>query len=206
MAIGFEPRLFHCSNSSGYFFVSEIFNFSQEDMMNDDIMLLDAYQTIYVWIGNRSNKFEMKGALGSAEKFLETIKDERDKNEVQFVEVEAGKEPPSFTIHFPEWKKELAQKWLEEDPVRQMQGNLLKKITMKIEEEKEEEAKYDDPKTRVMAYADLKDVFPERVIPDKKEQYLSDEEFQVVFKMTKEKFAELKKWKQQDLKKGVGLF
>lgn len=82
MAMGFEPRLFHCSNSSGYFFVSEVFNFGQEDLMNDDIMLVDAYSTIYVWIGNKSNKFEMKGALSSAEKYLESIKDERDKENV----------------------------------------------------------------------------------------------------------------------------
>jgi hypothetical protein len=34
--------------------------------MNDDIMILDAYNTIYVWIGNRSNKFERNGAFTSA--------------------------------------------------------------------------------------------------------------------------------------------
>ena len=29
IAAGFEPRLFHCSNAHGYFYVQEIFNFSQ---------------------------------------------------------------------------------------------------------------------------------------------------------------------------------
>lgn len=66
VAAGFEPRLFHCSNAHGYFYVQEIFNFSQDDMINDDIMILDAYQTIYVWIGNRSNDFEKRGAYKSA--------------------------------------------------------------------------------------------------------------------------------------------
>ena len=77
-------------------------------MMNDDIMLLDAYQTVYVWIGNKSNSFEKKGAFTSAQKYIENIRDERDKEEVQIVEVEAGKEPPSFTVHFPEWRKDKA--------------------------------------------------------------------------------------------------
>ena len=108
MALGFEPRLFQCSNASGYFFVSEIFNFSQDDLMNDDIMLLDTYSSIWVWIGNKSNKFEKKGALGSAEKYLQSIKDERDKDQVQFIEVEAGKEPPAFTVNFSDWRKDKA--------------------------------------------------------------------------------------------------
>jgi hypothetical protein len=35
-------------------------------MMNDDVMLLDAYQTIFVWIGNNSNEVEKRGAYKSA--------------------------------------------------------------------------------------------------------------------------------------------
>jgi len=42
------------------------------------------------------------------------------------VEVEAGKEPPNFTTFFPGWKREIALKWLEEDPVKQMRGNIFK--------------------------------------------------------------------------------
>ena len=82
-------------------------------MMNDDIMLLDAYQTIYVWIGNQSNKFEKNGAYKTANRYIQSVRDERDKESVQIVEIEAGKEPPSFTVFFPEWRIEKAQKWLE---------------------------------------------------------------------------------------------
>lgn len=77
-------------------------------MMNDDIMLLDAYQTIYVWIGNKSNDFEKRGAFKSAQKYIDSVRDERDKEAVQIVEIEAGKEPPSYTVHFPEWRLEKA--------------------------------------------------------------------------------------------------
>ena len=51
-------------------------------MVNDDIMLLDAYQTVYVWIGNKSNKHEREGAFTSAAKYIASIKDERDKEAV----------------------------------------------------------------------------------------------------------------------------
>jgi hypothetical protein len=71
-------------------------------------MLLDAYNTVYIWIGNKSNSFEKKGALSSAQKYIDNIRDERDKEQVQIVEVEAGKESPAFTVHFTEWRKDKA--------------------------------------------------------------------------------------------------
>lgn len=40
----------------------------------------------------------------------------------------------------------------------------------------------------------------------RREQYLSPDEFQKVFDMSKEEFNGLRKWKQQELKKKVGLF
>jgi len=73
VAAGFEPRLFHCSNVSGYFYVQEIFNFTQEDMLNDDIMLLDAYSTVFMWIGNRSNAVEKRGATKAAQKYIDNV-------------------------------------------------------------------------------------------------------------------------------------
>jgi|LauGreDrversion4_2_1035121.scaffolds.fasta_scaffold84107_4 hypothetical protein len=89
-------------------------------MLNDDIMLLDAYSSIYVWIGNGSNKFEKNGAYKTANRYIESIRDDRDKSSVQIVEVEAGKEPPSFTVFFPEWRADIAQRWLDDDPAKRL--------------------------------------------------------------------------------------
>ena len=79
-------------------------------------MLLDIYNTVYVWIGNCSNKFEKKGALKSAAKYIQSVNDQRDKDEVGIVEVEPGKEPTSFTVNFLEWHEEYCKLWLEQDP------------------------------------------------------------------------------------------
>lgn len=103
MASGFEPRLFHASNPQGYFHVEEIPNFLQDDLINDDIMILDAYSTIYVWIGNHSNDFEKRGAYKSVNTYIAQVRDERDKDHTQVIEVEPGKESPNFTIMFPDW-------------------------------------------------------------------------------------------------------
>jgi len=111
-------------------------------MINDDIMLLDAYSTIFMWIGNKSNKFERNGATKTAIKYIESINDGRDKEEVQTVEVEAGKEMPSFSVHFPSWKQEISNKWLEENPMKIMMGGLSKKMTLTMNVAKEEESKF----------------------------------------------------------------
>lgn len=51
-----------------------------------------------------------------------------------------------------------------------------------------------------------KDTKPADVDPSKKEQYLSDEEFQQLFGMARDAFAKLAGWRRDDLKKKVGLF
>jgi molecular chaperone DnaK (HSP70) len=61
----------------------------------------------------------------------------------------------------------------------------------------------------VYPYAQLKNgnkSFPEGVDPQKREQYLSDTEFQQIFKMSKADFSRLANFKQHTLKKNAELF
>jgi hypothetical protein len=48
--------------------------------------------------------------------------------------------------------------------------------------------------------------FPPGIDVAAREKYLSDDEFKKVLKMTKAEFAKLPAWRQQKLKKEVGLF
>ena len=80
-------------------------------------------------------------------------------------------------------------------------------MTMKVEEAKVEASKWHDPKVHKVDYELLKNAFPEGIDPTRKEAYLSDEQFLQVFGMSQDKFYnELKKWKQQELRKAKGLF
>lgn len=58
-----EPRLFLVTNETGYFSVEEIYNFGQEDLDHGDVMILDAYDTIFIWTGRESNAFEQKKSM-----------------------------------------------------------------------------------------------------------------------------------------------
>eukprot|EP00438_Fugacium_kawagutii_P008027 Skav209178 [mRNA] locus=scaffold1137:480103:486872:- [translate_table: standard] len=81
-------------------------------------------------------------------------------------------------------------------------GNLTRK------EEKQDEAQYADPAVKKYGHAELKASQgslaarrrPADVDPARREQYLSDSEFQSVFGMSLEDFKKQPKWKQQNAK------
>lgn len=204
---GFEPRLFHVSNASGYTFMKELPAFTQEDLLNNDVYVLDAYNVLYIWIGNKSNSFEKKGAYSKVEKYLEGLTDSRDKKSVTICEVNAGKEPGQFTVNFIQWEPEVAQKWLDEDPL----ATLKKQSQLSAEENKAAAelsafAGFLDPKTNKFTYDQLKGQFPQGVKGSHKEYYLSDADFVKIMGVNVEAYDKLKDWKKTDIKKKVGLF
>lgn len=50
----------------------EIFNFIQTDLVPEDVMLLDAHDTIFIWIGNYSTAEERKLSMQTAKDYLRT--------------------------------------------------------------------------------------------------------------------------------------
>lgn len=71
---------------------------------------------------------------------------------------------------------------------------------------KEEGSEFLDPSDNKFKYDDLFKKFPKGVNPERKEDYLADDEFEKVFKMKRSEFEGMKKWRQVDKKKEVGLF
>lgn len=51
-----DPRLFHASTATGCFKVDEIDNFEQDDLIDDDVMILDTYTQVFIWIGSQSTE------------------------------------------------------------------------------------------------------------------------------------------------------
>lgn len=196
-----EPRLFQLSNATGQLAVEEIYNFSQDDLDPADIFMLDLYTEIYLWIGDGANEAEKKGALEGAIKYVAEAQDGRDA-ESPITNVIAGHEPPMFTAHFLGWDPVRAAS--KEDPA----AAKLRALRGGLGGDARSAAKLfsDD---RVLSYEELKkkgDELPVGIDPLQKEKYLSDAEFQKIFKMSKAEFAKLPKWKADTAKKGVGLF
>lgn len=55
--------LLHCINLEQLFQVTEIYNFSQDDLMTEDIFILDCYSDIFVWVGQEVDSKSRMQAL-----------------------------------------------------------------------------------------------------------------------------------------------
>uniref|UniRef100_A0A8D0CG01 Scinderin n=1 Tax=Scleropages formosus TaxID=113540 RepID=A0A8D0CG01_SCLFO len=102
------PRLFACSNKTGRFIIEEVpGEFTQDDLAEDDVMLLDVWDQVFIWIGKDANEVERTESVKSAKTYIETDPAGRDKR-TPVVVVKQGHEPPTFTGWFLAWD---ASRW-----------------------------------------------------------------------------------------------
>ncbi|KAM7415444.1 hypothetical protein PAMA_017788 [Pampus argenteus] len=100
------PRLFACSNKTGNFLMEEVpGELTQDDLAPDDVMILDTWDQVFVWIGNEAHKEEKAKATASAVKYLESDPSNRDPD-TPTMTVKQGFEPPTFTGWFLGWNQE----------------------------------------------------------------------------------------------------
>lgn len=98
-----DPHLFACILEEGDFKGKEIFNFTQDDLTTEDVLLLDCHSEIYVWVGQHASLASPEKALTLGKKFLEAdILLEGLLQDTAIYVIPEGNEPPFFTRYF-EW-------------------------------------------------------------------------------------------------------
>jgi len=101
-------KLFHCHVPyPNKLRVEEIPHFSQQDLFEDDVMVLDSGELVYVWVGDQSTEEERRLAIKMAEDYLERDYSDRRPSDTVVVVVHQGEEPPSFRNLFPEWDPDM---------------------------------------------------------------------------------------------------
>jgi hypothetical protein len=113
-----SARLFQCSNATGVFKVFEIQNFSQDDLDHDDVMLLDAWHEVYVWIGSGSNEHEKQMSMETAIKYVE--QSPKNRKGCPIYVIQAGNEVPAFTGYFFSWDENKAKRSTEDSYLKQL--------------------------------------------------------------------------------------
>ncbi|XP_064630794.1 advillin-like [Lineus longissimus] len=202
-------RLFQCSNASGKIMIEEILDFAQEDLNQNDVMILDAFDQIFVWVGSGARDFEKKEALEAAIEYLGSEPTGRTEANTELLHVKQGHEPLDFTVNFHAWdSKKFAAMEQTIDNGQSVPGAAptnAESTVYPVTTVREELAKY-NAKHPYERLSDPDQPLPEGVDELRKEHFLTDEEFEVVFGMTKDEFDELKPWKQTMLKKQKLLF
>lgn len=98
-----NTRLFKCSNDKGYFNVTEkCSDFCQDDLSDDDIMILDNGEQVFLWVGTRSSEVEIKLAYKSAQVYVQNLR-LKDPNPRQLMLTFKGKESRKFSKCFHAW-------------------------------------------------------------------------------------------------------
>ncbi|XP_058274475.1 scinderin like b [Hemibagrus wyckioides] len=95
-------RLFGCSNKTGRLTVEEVpGDFNQADLATDDVMLLDTWDQIFLWVGKEANEVEKTGAPKIAKDYVAT--DPAGRCGIPITIIKQGNEPPTFTGWFLCW-------------------------------------------------------------------------------------------------------
>uniref|UniRef100_A0A8C5BIN9 Villin-1 n=1 Tax=Gadus morhua TaxID=8049 RepID=A0A8C5BIN9_GADMO len=194
------PRLFECSNQTGRFLATEITNFDQEDLDEDDIMLLDIWDMVCLWMGRGANPVERDAAVTTAQEYLRSHPAGRDVD-TPIVLIKQGFEPPTFTGWFHAWDPQMwsgqsgdmatAPTTPGKGPSKGM-GILTPSAAAPFPVEQLVHKQNED--------------LPEGVDPTRKEEHLNNEDFALVLGMSRMEFYSMPTWKQQKLKKDKGLF
>uniref|UniRef100_A0A9J7X0E9 Villin like n=1 Tax=Cyprinus carpio carpio TaxID=630221 RepID=A0A9J7X0E9_CYPCA len=207
-----EPRLFECSNQTGRFLMTEVADFTQDDLDEDDVMLLDTWEEIFLWIGNSANQYETQESYNSAVEYLKTHPAGRDPG-TPITTVKQGHEPPTFTGWFNAWD---AHKWsvsLSYEEMKSKLGDISQITVVKKYQYDLHTCSHNQRMSSSIsnAYVDQSLIktpnqLPQGLDPEKREEYLTDAEFENLFGCTRNNFQRLPKWRQNDLKKKAGLF
>ncbi|XP_014405545.1 PREDICTED: advillin isoform X1 [Myotis brandtii] len=202
-----QPRLFECSNKTGRFIVTEITEFTQDDLNPSDVMLLDTWDQVFLWIGAEANAIEKESALATAQEYLHTHPSGRD-TDTPILIVKQGFELPIFTGWFLAWDSHIWSAGKSYEQLKEELGDTaaITRITADMRNTTlslNSEIKYYPIEVLLK---NQNQELPEDVDPAKKENYLSEQDFVSVFGITRGQFAALPGWKQLQMKKEKGLF
>uniref|UniRef100_A0A8C7UWC8 HP domain-containing protein n=1 Tax=Oncorhynchus mykiss TaxID=8022 RepID=A0A8C7UWC8_ONCMY len=210
-ALDHQQRLFECSNKTGRFIVTEVTQFTQDDLSEDDVMLLDTWDQVFLWVGNEANELERKEAVVTSQEYLRTHPGSRDPDTPVLL-IKQGYEPPTFTGWFTAWDP---SKWSGGKTYEELKKE-LGEVTFLV--------RITNVSTILFIYAFTKtcvltNVFftleccletckwsPSLSPSSVFQKHLSDSDFSAIFGMSKNLFASLPLWKQLSIKKGKGLF
>lgn len=205
-AVEHEPRLFRMTCNVGHFLVEEIFDFVQDDLVYDDVMMLDVFSEVYVWVGGDASRQEKDLAITTAIDYIAKAPDGRDPKTPVF-RISAGYEPPNFTQWFLGWDASKAQAAGEDPYLLALKAKGVSVSASGLASVSMDMVGFAKPEAKRYTIEQLKNNDGlDNVDPANKEQYLSDEDFKTHLGMDRDTWAKAPAWKRSAAKKKLGIF
>eukprot|EP01136_Pigoraptor_vietnamica_P033761 Opistho-1_new@96934 len=181
------PVLFTSHNATGQVTVERVFEFTQDDLDDDRVCILDTGADIYMWFGTRAKSVVKRLSMEATQKYAAG-----SGNRKVWV-VQSGHETLEFAAHFHGWSFEHL------DAAKQRCADVGRRTPVGdvIAEYKQEVYRYEEL---------LGETLPVGVDPRKLETYLSSDEFESVFGMKRAQYDQLPQWKRDNLKKSACLY
>ncbi|KAL3625542.1 Villin-3 [Castilleja foliolosa] len=148
-----DPHLFAFSFIKGKSEFEEIYNFTQDDLLTEDIMILDTHAEVFIWFGQSVDSKEKQSAFEIGQKYVEMAASLEGLDQtVPLYKVTEGYEPCFFTTYFS-WDHAKAN----------AHGNSFQKKIMQLfgtgQEERSSGSNNDGPTQRAAALAALNSAF-----------------------------------------------
>ncbi|KAL8162677.1 hypothetical protein V2J09_014166 [Rumex salicifolius] len=97
----FSLLLLSASWITGKFQVEEIYNFTQDDLLTEDTLILDTHAEVFVWVGHTVDPKEKQKAFEMGEKYIALAASlEGLPQQVPLYKITEGNEPCFFTTYF----------------------------------------------------------------------------------------------------------
>eukprot|EP01107_Rhizomastix_libera_P007632 TRINITY_DN22656_c0_g1_i1.p1 TRINITY_DN22656_c0_g1~~TRINITY_DN22656_c0_g1_i1.p1 ORF type:complete len:1378 (+),score=521.29 TRINITY_DN22656_c0_g1_i1:111-4244(+) len=184
---GCKATFFMFTTKTGQLTGEKFFHYSQKDLASDQMFLLDAFNTVYLWVGLKAKEQWKKSALEITMAYCDSMeKRESSRGKISRIQIREGSEPIGFTAFFHAWRD------------GEKRAEALPPVTI-------ESALSEYHKFYSLEQLKKKDL-PPTVDRANLENYLSPEDFQVAFGMSRDQFNALPKWQQVPKKKSAGLF
>lgn len=106
--VGLEPHLLEVTVSfDNQVRFEEVPNYTEEDLNEDNVYLLDTAEEIYIWLGKYASEHEKKSVSTIIETYLHDDPIDRTLKTAVFVVVKEGKEPDLFKRLFDDWDDDM---------------------------------------------------------------------------------------------------
>ncbi|XP_078179009.1 villin-2-like [Carex rostrata] len=123
-----DPHLYSFSFNKGKLEIDEIHNFSQDELLTEDMLILDTYAEVFVWIGQSVDTKEKPKAFEIGQQYIDVaVSLEGLSPHVPLYKVSEGNEPCFFKTYFFSWDatKAMAQGNSFQKKLALLFGNVL---------------------------------------------------------------------------------